>query len=202
MRQHEKDWASGPVWKLSSACNMKPSPISRGTSGSGAIQFWVKMNRHENIVDEPVSDMSKSASMRSTVCEAYREASRTPTIVAARIEKSSADNLVITSRWEKTTKLIYCCWFRWSQTNLASQQKLSFTKTHQVHTDTFQQVKMQIGLIFDLNIEGARDASGAGDWKGARHKDWRHSCRRQVDFKLKRILRWTIEHIITFWFPF
>ena len=47
---------------------------------------------------------------------------------------------------------------------------------------------MQIGLIFDLNIEGARDASGAGDWKGARHKDWRHSCRRQVDFKLKRIL--------------
>ena len=42
---------------------------------------------------------------------------------------------------------------------------------------------------FYLNIEGARDASGAGDWKGARHKDWRHSCRRQVDFKLKRILR-------------
>ena len=92
----------------------------------------------------------------------------------------------------------YCCWFRWSQTNLASQQKLSFTKTHQVHTGTFQQVKMQIGLIFYRNIEGARDASGAGDWKGARHKDWRHSCRRQVDFKLKRILRWTIEHIITF----
>ena len=77
---------------------MKPSPISRGTSGSGAIQDCVKINRNENTVDEPVSDMSKSASMRSTVCEAYREASRTPTIVAARIEKSSADNLIITSR--------------------------------------------------------------------------------------------------------
>ena len=43
--------------------------------------------------------MSKSVSMRAAVCEAYREASRTPTIVAARIEKASADNLIITSRW-------------------------------------------------------------------------------------------------------
>jgi len=70
--------------------------------------------------------MSKSASMRAAVCEAYREASRTPTCLAARIEKASADNLIITSRW--------------SQTNLASQQKLGFTKTHQVNTGTFQQV--------------------------------------------------------------
>ena len=46
-----------------------------------------------------VSDMSKSVSMRAAVCEAYREASHTPTIVAARIEKASADNLIITSRW-------------------------------------------------------------------------------------------------------
>ena len=42
--------------------------------------------------------MAKSVSMRAAVCEAYREASRTPTIVAARIEKASADNLIITSR--------------------------------------------------------------------------------------------------------
>ena len=35
--------------------------------------------------------------MRAAVSEAYREASRTPSIVAARIEKAS-DNLIITSR--------------------------------------------------------------------------------------------------------
>ena len=29
---------------------------------------------------------------------------------------------------------------RWSQTNLASKQKLSFTKTHHVDVGTFQQV--------------------------------------------------------------
>ena len=29
---------------------------------------------------------------------------------------------------------------RWSQTNLASKQKLSFTKTHHVDIGTFQQV--------------------------------------------------------------
>jgi len=69
--------------------------------------------------------MSKSATMRAAVSEAYREASRTPSIVAARIEKAS-DNLIITSRW--------------SQTNLASKQKLSFTKTHHVDVGTFQQV--------------------------------------------------------------
>ena len=51
-----------------------------------------------DIGQRPVSDMSKSASMRAAVCEAYREASRTPTCVAARIEKASADNLIITSR--------------------------------------------------------------------------------------------------------
>jgi len=70
--------------------------------------------------------MSKSATMRAAVSEAYREASRTPSIVAARIEKASSDHLIITSRW--------------SQTNLASKQKLSFTKTHHVDIGTFQQV--------------------------------------------------------------
>ena len=67
-----------------------------------------------------------------------------------------------------------CCWFRWSQTNLASQQKLSFTKTHQVHIGTFQQVKMQIGLIFYRNIEGAY-------WFNKKHllyKYWR--CTRRL----------------------
>lgn len=33
---------------------------------------------------------------------------------------------------------------RWSQTNLASKQKLSFTKTHHVDVGTFQQVNMQL----------------------------------------------------------
>ena len=57
--------------------------------------------------DRPVADMSKSASMRAAVCEAYREASRTPTIVAARIEKASADNLIITSRCRLSDLIVF-----------------------------------------------------------------------------------------------
>jgi acylaminoacyl-peptidase len=67
--------------------------------------------------------MSRPTCLR-TVCDAYREAARCPALLSARIE-AVGGVLALTSRW--------------SQTNLGSQQKLTFAKTHLVTESSLEQ---------------------------------------------------------------
>ena len=66
-----------------------------------------------------------TSSVTRLVCDAYREAAKTPLLVSALLELTSAPGLAAVST-------------RWSQTNLATNTKLAYSKQMLVNTDTME----------------------------------------------------------------
>ena len=80
------------------------------------------------------------------VCDAYREASMIPILVSAKFEPSSSTNFLSVST-------------RWSQTNLATNKKISYVKIVLVDKKTFQG-EFEGASVAESGREMSRDADG------------------------------------------
>ena len=82
-----------------------------------------------------------TSSVTRLVCDAYREAAKTPLLVSALLELTSAPGLAAVST-------------RWSQTNLATNTKLAYSKQMLVNTDTME-LMHEAAAVAETGVEMA-----------------------------------------------
>ena len=82
-----------------------------------------------------------TSSVTRLVCDAYREAAKTPLLVSALLELTSAPGLAAVST-------------RWSQTNLATNTKLAYSKQMLVNTDTLELIH-EAAAVAETGVEMA-----------------------------------------------
>ena len=75
------------------------------------------------------------------VCDAYREAAKTPLLVSALLDLTSAPGLAAVST-------------RWAQTNLATNTKLAYSKQMLVNTDTME-LMHEAAAVAETGVEMA-----------------------------------------------
>ena len=75
------------------------------------------------------------------VCDAYREAAKTPLLVSALLDLTSAPGLAAVST-------------RWSQTNLATNTKLAYSKQMLVNTGTMELIH-EAAAVAETGVEMA-----------------------------------------------
>ena len=75
------------------------------------------------------------------VCDAYREAAKTPLLVSALLDLTSAPGMAAVST-------------RWSQTNLATNTKLAYSKQLLVNTDTMELIH-EAAAVAETGVEMA-----------------------------------------------
>ena len=82
-----------------------------------------------------------TSSVTRLVCDAYREAAKTPLLVSALLDLTSAPGLAAVST-------------RWSQTNLATNTKLAYSKQMLVNTDTME-LMHEAAAVAETGVEMA-----------------------------------------------
>ena len=76
-----------------------------------------------------------------SLCDAYREAAKTPLLVSALLDLTSAPGLAAVST-------------RWAQTNLATNTKLAYSKQLLVNTDTMELIH-EAAAVAETGVEMA-----------------------------------------------
>ena len=82
-----------------------------------------------------------TSSVTRLVCDAYREAAKTPLLVSALLELTSAPGLAAVST-------------RWAQTNLATNTKLAYSKQMLVNTNTME-LMHEAAAVAETGVEMA-----------------------------------------------
>ena len=82
-----------------------------------------------------------TSSVTRLVCDAYREAAKTPLLVSALLDLTSAPGLAAVST-------------RWSQTNLATNTKLAYSKQLLVNTATME-LMHEAAAVAETGVEMA-----------------------------------------------